>query len=174
MFHEHVNNIQTLHNLSHACLMHKSPSCRPPLRCHSYRTQRWGLFYFSCLAAACLKQTSWGRGSLLSHLLRMRSPKQTASLCSERWWLFWMSREMSCNTPNSNWCTYRKHRVCVAAWWQILELYVSYSTLHCVICIFYCIEQPYVQTVADSQLEELWNQLDALKKGYTGRVKIKA
>lgn len=41
-------------------------------------------------------------------------------------------------------------------------------------CVIYCTEQTSVKSVADSLMEELWSQVDALKKGYTGRVKKKS
>lgn len=37
--------------------------------------------------------------------------------------------------------------------------------------VIYFTEQTSAQTLADSLVEELWNQVEALKKGYTGRMK---
>lgn len=42
---------------------------------------------------------------------------------------------------------------------------------HDVMYVIHCIEQKSVQTVADSLVEELWRQVEALKKGFTGRKK---
>lgn len=112
-----INNIQILHNLSHARLtLINNPR---PLRLapySSHRPQRWGWLYSSCSAAACLAPAS--RPSLgMCPLMR------TASLCSERWRLYWMSTATSCDAPRSNWCSCRKRRICraeVQPGWQFV------------------------------------------------------
>lgn len=107
---------------------------------------------------------SWGRSSEASHPVKMRWLGQTASLCSESWWLLWTSSEMSCGPPNSNWCNFKNNRVRPVAHsvLHLSPLCVSYS-----IHVIYCSGQRSPQTV-DSLLEELQNQLDILKKGFTG------
>lgn len=103
-----INDIQILHNVSHA----RRPLINNPrpLRVapySSHRPQRWAWLYSSCSAAACLAPAS--RPSL-----GMRPLTRTASLCSERWRPYWMSTATSCDTPRSNWCSCRKRRVCRA------------------------------------------------------------
>lgn len=57
---------------------------------------------------------------------------------------------------------------------QQMEYY--YFKLHiyfnCIHLCDYCIGHTSVQAIADSMMEELWQQVDALKKGYTGRKKV--
>lgn len=112
-----INDIQILHNLSHARLtLINNPR---PLRAaphSSHRPQRWGWLYSSCSPAACLAPAS--RPSL-----GMRPLMRTASLCSERWRLYWMSTATSCDAPRSNWCSCRKRKVCrseVQPGWKLL------------------------------------------------------
>lgn len=49
--------------------------------------------------------------------------------------------------------------------------HVSYWIQHYVMYVIHCIGQKSVQTAADSLVEELWSQVEALKKGFTGRKK---
>lgn len=55
---------------------------------------------------------------------------------------------------------------------NIVLLYVSHSIPHYIMYVIYFTEQTSAQTLADSLVEELWNQVEALKKGYTGRMTI--
>lgn len=95
-----INDIQILHNLSHARLtLINNPRPLHVAPYSSHRPQRWGWLCLSCSAAACLAPAS-------RPPLGMCPLMRTASLCSERRRLLWTSTATSCD-----WCSCRKRRV---------------------------------------------------------------
>ncbi len=50
----------------------------------------------------------------------------------------------------------------------------SYLIVYYINRVFICLEQQSVQMASDTLTEKLWNQVEALKTGQTGSMKMKA